>query len=218
MTIYGGSVFPASLDSFTPRLIDNVDEVEVDHISDTALVAIENIEAKLGITGGVATGFGGISISPSISDPSTSGVPTLWVDGSASPDSLMYTDNTDVVHNLLLGPSGLLELRVVPKTVDYTLVASDKNTFFTNEGASGGVTLTLPDASTIALEYYFYVQNANMINIRLSTGDSFRHDGATHSGTNAVMRSDVIGNVVRIVSVDANEWMITDIIGVWEFA
>ncbi|MGA4923433.1 hypothetical protein, partial [Bacillus subtilis] len=39
--------------------------------------------------------------------------------------------------------------RIVAKTADYTLIASDSGTIFTNQGAAGAVNFTLPALASI---------------------------------------------------------------------
>jgi len=104
-TVYGGSVYPTSLDSFLPRLLDGVDEVIVDH-QNSGYEAIENIEAKLGIDNDPCIGLGGVSFDPlgKAANPGTPGDPTVWVDNTGGPGfSLWYTDDTGVSYNLLVG-------------------------------------------------------------------------------------------------------------------
>ena len=104
MPIWGGSNYPLVLDNYTgsPQ-VDNVDTVWADHPNSLA-AAIEAIQSKLSITGGVATGFGGISLNSVAANPGGPTVPTLWVDNSSgSPYPLMYTDNAGTDFDLTAG-------------------------------------------------------------------------------------------------------------------
>jgi len=98
-TVYPASNYPTALDSFLPRLIDNTDEVIVNH-QNTGFEAIENIQAKLGIDGDPIVGLGGVSFDPAgkAANPGAPGSPTLWVDNSGGPGfPLKYTDDTGAV-------------------------------------------------------------------------------------------------------------------------
>ncbi|MDC1299923.1 hypothetical protein N8Z24_00290 [bacterium] len=102
-TTWGPIVYPTSLDSFTPALVDNVDEVIANHpnsLSD----AITAIETKLGITGGLATGFGGVALTGLAASPA---INSVWIDssGGAGTYDLMYTDDSGVDY-LVSGPGG----------------------------------------------------------------------------------------------------------------
>ncbi len=102
------STYPAGLDNFTgiPQ-VDNVDICFANH-PNTLAASIEAIQAKLGITAGVATGFGGISldVAGKASNPGAGTNPTIWVDNSVGPALVLtYTDNLGV--NWTIGGSGI---------------------------------------------------------------------------------------------------------------
>lgn len=88
------SNYPTALDVFsaTPQ-VDLVDTVFSNNVNIPA-TSIQAIEAKLGITGGVATGFGGFSWDSAgvAVFPGTPGDPTLWVNNSGPGFILTYTD------------------------------------------------------------------------------------------------------------------------------
>lgn len=102
-TIYPSSTYPTAIDSWMPRLVDNVDEVIVNH-QNTGYEALEALETKLGITNGVASGFGGLSFDSTgkAANPGAGGDPTLWVDNTGGPGfPLMYTDDLGATYNLI---------------------------------------------------------------------------------------------------------------------
>jgi hypothetical protein len=93
------SSYPISLDNFTgtPQ-VDGVDTVYSNH-PNTLATALEAMQSKMGITGGVHTGCGGFSFDSAgrASFPGASGDPTLWVDNSGGSDfPLVYTDDQGV--------------------------------------------------------------------------------------------------------------------------
>ncbi len=102
------SVYPTSLDTFTgsPQ-VDAADIVWANNVNIPA-ASIQAIEAKLGVTGGNATGFGGYSFQNTgkAAFPGGAGNPTLWVDNSWGPGFILtYTDElgTDWPINALSG-------------------------------------------------------------------------------------------------------------------
>jgi hypothetical protein len=101
---WGNTTYPTSLDTSTLSplpLVDSFDEIMASHPSSLA-TSVLAIETKLGITGGVATGFGGFSFEPSgkVVNPGSAGDPTLWVDNSSPNFQLTYTDELGVDHPL----------------------------------------------------------------------------------------------------------------------
>jgi hypothetical protein len=212
-TIYGGSSFPIVLDSFQPSLVDNVDVVMADHVN-TSFEAIEAIEAKIGITGGVATGFGGISFVAQSSNPGAGGDPTFWVDDSSgSPYLLIYTDDAGTDYDLTFATGTSYQLAVSNKTTNYNVLDADNNTLFTNNGATGTVILTLPTAAADKI-YEFGVKTNQILRVQANTGDTIRQDGFV-TAANGYFESDVVGNVIKLVAIDNTEWIITNIVGVW---
>lgn len=101
-TFYPASNYPTAIDSFMPRLIDNVDEVVANH-QNTGYEAIENIQAKLGINTGVATGFGGVSFDAAgeAFNPGAIGDPNLWVNNAAPGFHIYYTDELGTDYDLI---------------------------------------------------------------------------------------------------------------------
>lgn len=61
--------------------------------------------------------------------------------------------------------------RVVPKTANYTITANDHGTLFTNAGASGAVTFTLPTIA-VGLRYEFLVVADQNVTVTSAEGDN----------------------------------------------
>jgi len=139
-TVYGGSVYPTSYDSFTPNLVDTVDEVIADH-PNTALEAIEYIEAKLGIDNDPVVGLGGVSfdVLGQAANPGGAGEPTIWADNSGGPGfGLKYTDDLAVTYSILLSGSVSLDIA-------YDYGGSGLGRSITAD--SGPVEITVPDTT-----------------------------------------------------------------------
>lgn len=94
-TIWGPIVYPNNFDSFTPSLIDNVDEVIANHPNTLAQAIIE-IQKKLNLDNQPVKNVGGIQFDPigKASNPAGVGEPCIWVDNSGGPGFVpTYTDD-----------------------------------------------------------------------------------------------------------------------------
>jgi hypothetical protein len=104
------STYPLALDTFTPALLDGVDEVLANHqnVPAQALVAVQT---KLGIDGSPVTGLGGVSFDPAgkAAFPGAAGSPTIWVNNAAPSFALMYTDELGSDFTLVTTVSGTLQ-------------------------------------------------------------------------------------------------------------
>jgi hypothetical protein len=106
------------------------------------------------------------------------------------------------------------EVFVSPKaSTPVTVLATDSRTVFTNEGASAEIVFNLPTA-VAGLEYTFIVQDADGIQINASTGDTIRIANSV-SATAGLIESATIGNSVRIVAINATQWIATSVVGTW---
>jgi hypothetical protein len=99
------------------------------------------------------------------------------------------------------------------KTTNYNVVDGDSRTFFTNEGAGGTVNFTLPTAAA-RKEYTFYIQAAQTLTVTANTGDTIRLAGSVSASAGNVS-ANVVGNLVRLVCINATEWVAESIIGTW---
>lgn len=100
--------YPTSLDTLTPKLVDNTDEVIANH-PNTLATAVEALQAKLNIDNSPIQDVGGIQFDPTgrASNPGGAGEPTLWVDNSGGPGfALKYTDDTGTTIELGSGGGG----------------------------------------------------------------------------------------------------------------
>lgn len=89
----------------------------------------------------------------------------------------------------------------------YTVVVTESNYVYTNEGATSSVTFTLP-AAAAGLTYTFIVQDADGdLIITAAAGDTIR-DGGSASTSGGTASVTAIGDVVTIVAINADEWII----------
>lgn len=101
---------------------------------------------------------------------------------------------------------------VEAKTASYTVVAADNGKVFTDEGASVGITFTLPTAS-VGLHLTF----VNTINPALTVnraGTDTINVGLT-SGTSVASASTGNGGVLRLISAVAGRWFALTELGTW---
>lgn len=99
--------------------------------------------------------------------------------------------------------------KIVPKNNNYTLASNDSASVFTNTGATGGFTYTLPVAS-VGAQYEFYVTVAQNNRLQPNAGDAFRgYTAATSFSTKVAgkyMESSTIGSVCKLKCVVAGYW------------
>lgn len=103
---------------------------------------------------------------------------------------------------------------VTAKTANYTVTAADNNTIFTNQGAAGAVTFTLP---TIArgLRYRFFVEADQTLTITAATADTLVvfNDAAADSIAFSTSSEKVGGCFEVIANADATKWLVFVFLG-----
>jgi hypothetical protein len=128
------------------------------------------------------------------------------------PKNITALTNDDIVKYLIkqgvLDAAGGPKMNVKPKSASYTIVAADdpSGTIFTNRGAAGTITFTLP-APSQALEgvyYDFYTVVAQIIAVATATVDTL----ITHADATAddLRTSAAIGVALRVVC-DGTSWI-----------
>lgn len=99
--------------------------------------------------------------------------------------------------------------KVTPRTGSYTVLASDAATIFTNTGATGGFSFTLPLA-VVGMQYEFYVTEAQNVRLLPNASDAFRgYTAATGYSAKAAskyMESSTQVSVCKIKCVQAGYW------------
>ena len=99
-------------------------------------------------------------------------------------------------------------------TTPKTIVAAESRRLFTNEGATVEIVHNLPSAVK-DLEYSFCVQDADGIQINAAAGDTIRLANQVSIAAGFV-ESAVVGSCVRLVAINATEWVAENIVGVWD--
>jgi hypothetical protein len=95
----------------------------------------------------------------------------------------------------------------------YTVLNTDSNTRFTNEGTTALVTFNLPTA-VAGLTYVFYVADTDGIRVVANAGDDIRIN-TTVSATAGRIDSTAIGSCVKLTAINATNWIAEYTIGTW---
>lgn len=95
----------------------------------------------------------------------------------------------------------------------YSVLITENRTSFTNEGATGMVTFTLPTA-VANYDYTFIVQDADGITITANTGDTIRFGGTVTAAAGSIS-STTIGSVIRLTAINSTEWLAVSLVGTW---
>jgi hypothetical protein len=90
---------------------------------------------------------------------------------------------------------------------------TDNRNAFTNEGTTALVTFNLPTAAA-NLVYEFVVQDTDGIRVVANTGDTIRLAGSVSAAAGRI-DSTTIGSTVRLLAINATEWVATAINGTW---
>lgn len=106
---------------------------------------------------------------------------------------------------------------IYAKTADYTVTAADMGAVFTNLGATGIVTFTLPEASTVLGEEVWFNVLANY-SLKIDPADaSDKILGMTDSAGDAIL-ADAEGESIGLRAVGANSWAPIYPYGTWSDA
>jgi hypothetical protein len=103
---------------------------------------------------------------------------------------------------------------VVAKTANYTVLAADNGALFTNQGAAGAVTFTLP---TIAkgLRYRFFVEAGQNVIVAAAAGDTLVvfNDAAADSIAFQTAAELIGGGLEVVANADATKWLVFVMLG-----
>lgn len=117
-------------------------------------------------------------------------------------------------NDLKFGINPVSGLAVTPKTASYTITAREYGCCFSNEGAAGSVTFTLPTAFAGAKLIFLKPTAQNIVldgagsdTIGLTTGGTA---AATLSNTNTQPTASIM-----LYAVSATQWLVENSIGTW---
>lgn len=104
----------------------------------------------------------------------------------------------------------------VARTTNLTLTAANEGTVFTNEGAVGDITFTLPSlAVTTNFTLKFRVKAAFYIKL-LAVGADVIYLGSVSSAAAGFVRSNLPGACLAIEATSVGTWAVTDVTAAWE--
>ena len=111
--------------------------------------------------------------------------------------------------------SGRGPIEFTAKTAAYTVLTTENGTGFTNTGAAGAITLTLP-AATVGLHYYFRVSVAQELRIDPDGTEtiSLPSDGVP-GAAGKYLTANAIGETVHLVCAVAGSWSVFGHTGTW---
>lgn len=109
-----------------------------------------------------------------------------------------------------------VEVVELAKTSDFAVTAPDSGTTFTNEGAGGTVTLTLP-AGGDGMIVHFLVVAAQILKVNTDTGAVIYQGSDQSSGGGGYTQSSDVGAALTLVGV-AGGWYARAYTGVWTVA
>ena len=116
------------------------------------------------------------------------------------------------------GPSGASFAALASVTESQTLVDSQAGSLFSNTGATGEVNLTLPVAGmpVMPIAFSLYVAENETFSFIAPAGVTIQN-GADGSSAGGSISSNTVGNLVTIALISATLWVVTNIVGIWDF-
>jgi hypothetical protein len=104
---------------------------------------------------------------------------------------------------------------VEAKTAAYTIVAEvDNGKLFTNEGAAGAITFSLP-AATVGQRYDFYVMAAQELRIDPNGTQTIALDTGVQQAAGAYITANAVGEHIAVICVKTGQWETRDARGTW---
>ncbi len=106
------------------------------------------------------------------------------------------------------------------KTANYTVLTGDTRKIFTNEGATGLITFTLP-AATLGLVYEFMVVDSDGIKVVANGAETISIGNNTSTPTTGYIQASGaarVGFVVRLYCAKAGVWRARYAVGNWTVA
>lgn len=103
------------------------------------------------------------------------------------------------------------KMNVVAKTADYSVLASESGTFFTDYGCTGTISFTLPAAAD-GLIYWFMSVAAGALTVTGPDETLVTHNDATADAVAFDQANEIIGNGFMCFS-DGTLWYVAPIVG-----
>ena len=107
-------------------------------------------------------------------------------------------DANEIIDNMAF------KVNVVAKTADYTVLASETGTYFTDYGCTGTIEFTLP-AATAGLQYTFYSVAAGTLLVKAASAIMVADNNAAATSVQLADANDIIGGGFRVFA-DGSKW------------
>lgn len=115
----------------------------------------------------------------------------------------------------LVQDDDIMHRQVAVKTANHTAETSEVGKTFTNEGAAGAVTITLPPA-TVGLHYYGYVMEAQELRFDPDGTETIALPSTGAQGAaGKYLTANAEGEWVHLLCVKAGEWGVCGYAGTW---
>lgn len=124
--------------------------------------------------------------------------------------SLRISENFGVEHIVDGNDYISHRLNVLAKTANYTVVASESGTLYTNRGATGTVTFTLPavDSTWAGVYYYFICAAAQRMDLSAATaGQMVSFNDVACNTLSWQTASEILGGGFLVIC-DGTSWLI----------
>ena len=105
--------------------------------------------------------------------------------------------------------------RPIAVSTDYTLTQATSGSTLVNFGATGEITITLPDVdlTTVGYQYCFYVYDAYTITIKPATGDMIH--ALTNAAGDRIQNVGTAGDSICLLNITSVHWAPMQEVGTW---
>jgi len=106
--------------------------------------------------------------------------------------------------------------KVSHKTANYTVLDSESGTTFTNRGASGTITFTLP-AAVVGLHYIFMVRATQQLRVDPNGSETLESTAtpAVAGTAGQYINADAIGESIQMICLETGKWAVINFKGTW---
>lgn len=102
-------------------------------------------------------------------------------------------------------------------SVNQSPTVGDSGAKYNNDGASGDLTVNLPDSPPVGTTFHGRVTAAHYLIFKANTGQFIRDDSAIGASAGS-MRSSYIGATISIEAIKSTLWLVTISRGPWDLA
>lgn len=107
-----------------------------------------------------------------------------------------------------------IKLKVTDKVANYTLTAADSGQIFTNNGAAGTITFSLP-AAAAGLNYTVLADAAHIVILAADAGHTIRNGGSETAASGNFTSDGTEGPMLEVFCSNTLQWYVRHITGAW---